>query len=256
MIPPAQREQEEIRRSAREASEKNPKLMMSTYTFSRYREPPETTIFPLEYAYHLLGDVKGKTILEYGCGDGENTVVLANRQARIIGLDISAELLDVARQRLEANGSEGVELLIGSAHSLPLQDESVDIVFGMAILHHLDLEIASKEVSRVLKKGGRAIFQEPTRNSELISKVRLLFPQRADVSPYERPLTHKEIGNFAGSYSYRSKTFQLLLSSLISLVPHWPQAIRLSAKIDEYLLRRFPALSYYGTVTVFEMVKT
>jgi ubiquinone/menaquinone biosynthesis C-methylase UbiE len=222
----------------------------------RYRAPDETTAFPLEYSFHLLGDVQDKTILEYGCGDGLNTVVLANRGAKIIALDISAELLAVAQKRVEANGCDGVELVLGSAHSLPLPDESVDIIFGMAILHHLELELASREVFRVLKRGGRAIFEEPTRNSKLVSRLRSLFPKRAEVSAFERPLTNDEMQQFAAPCRYEPKTFQLLFSSLASFVPRWnKQAVILSGKLDSYLLRTFPSLAYYGTVTVFQMVK-
>jgi ubiquinone/menaquinone biosynthesis C-methylase UbiE len=81
--------------------------------------------------------VKGKSVLEYGCGDGLNTVILANHGARVIAFDISKQLLALARKRVEANGCDGVQLMLGSAHALPLKDESVDIIFGMAILHHL-----------------------------------------------------------------------------------------------------------------------
>lgn len=258
MIELDRREQAEIHRSAREAetTQKTARLRVRPETIARYRAPAETTIFPLEYAFHLLGDVRGKTILEYGCGDGENTVVLANRGARIIALDISAELLGLARKRLEINCCGDVELLIGSAHSLPLPDESVDVIFGMAILHHLELDLAAREVLRVLKKGGRAIFEEPTRNSKLVSRLRRLFPQRAEVSPFERPLTSKEMKEFAAPCRYQEKTFQLVFSSLASFVPRWTgQATKLSAKADAYLLRLVPPLSYYSTVTVFQMVK-
>ena len=256
MISLDRREHAEIVRSAREASQATSHLRVSAETIARYRSPPETTAFSLEYAFHLLGDVRGKTILEYGCGDGLNTVVLADRGAKIIALDISAELLDVARKRLEVNGCGGVDLLLGSAHSLPLPDESVDVIFGMAILHHLDLESASREVLRVLKKGGRAIFEEPVRNSKIVARLRKLFPQRAEVSPFERPLTDKELRQFAGACRYEGKTFQLLLSSLASLVPRWKaQAFKFSARTDARLLRLCPPLAYYGTIKVFEMVK-
>ena len=258
MISLDRREQAEILRSAREAgvAQKNSHLLVRTETLARYRAPPETTIYPLEYAFHLLGDVRGKTVLEYGCGDGENTVVLADRGAHIIALDISAELLDVARKRLDVNGCHDVDLLIGSAHTLPLPDESVDVIFGMAILHHLELDLAAREVWRVLKKGGRAIFEEPTRNSKVVAKLRALFPKRADVSPFERPLTSREMKEFAGPCEYRAKTFQLAFSSLASLVPRWTgEATRLSARADAYLLRHVPALDHYGTVTVFQMEK-
>jgi SAM-dependent methyltransferase len=256
MISLDRREHAEILRSAREAAQTISSLRLRAENVARYRAPPDTTIFPLEYAFHLLGEVRGKTILEYGCGDGENTVVLANRGARIIALDISSDLLEVARKRLEVNGCEGVELLVGSAHNLPLPDESVDIIFGMAILHHLDLDLASGEVCRVLKKGGRGIFEEPMRNSKLVAKVRGLFPKRAEVSPFERPLTEKEMKDFAGRCKYRAKTFQLPLSSLASLVPFGKgRATKLSARADAFLLRQFPFLGYYGTIRVFEMAK-
>ncbi|HEX5834049.1 MAG TPA: class I SAM-dependent methyltransferase [Pyrinomonadaceae bacterium] len=258
MISPRRRERAEISRSAHEAdsAQKKSHLLTSKNTITRYHAPAATTIFPLEYAFHLLGDVRGKTILEYGCGNGENTVVLANRGAKIIALDISAELLAIARKRLEANGCHDVDLLIGSAHDLPLADESVDIIFGMAILHHLDLHLASHEVLRVLKKGGRGIFEEPTRNSKLVRTVRRLFPQRADVSEFERPLTNQEMREFAAACRYEAKTFQLLFSSLASLVPRWSKhAIRLSAQLDAHLLRLVPPLAYYGTITVFQMTK-
>ena len=256
MISVARREHAEILRSAREATQTTSQLRLRRETIARYRAPAETTIFPLEYAFHLLGDVRGKTVLEYGCGDGLNTVILAKRGAKVIALDISAELLGVARKRLEVNGCDAVDLLIGSAHSLPLPDESVDVIFGMAILHHLELDLASREVLRVLKKGGRAIFEEPTRNSKLVTRLRGLFPQRAEVSPFERPLTSQEMKKFAAPCRYQAKTFQLLFSSLASLVPRWTgPATRLSAKVDAYLLRLFPSLAYYGTITVFQMVK-
>ena len=258
MISLDRREQAEILRSAREAGEagKTSRLLVRTETLARYRAPPETTNFPLEYAFHLLGDVRGKTILEYGCGDGENTVILTNRGARIIALDISADLLCLAQKRLEVNNCHDVELLIGSAHTLPLRDESVDVIFGMAILHHLELDFAAREVWRVLKKGGRAIFEEPTRNSKVVARLRSLFPKRAEVSPYERPLTTEEMKEFAGPCRYQAKTFQLVFSSLALLVPRWTgHATRLSAQLDTYLLRHFPALDYYGSVTVFQMIK-
>ena len=146
--------------------------------------------------------------------------------------------------------------MLGSAHALPLKDESIDIIFGMAILHHLDLELASLEVRRVLRKGGRAIFEEPVRNSKLFAWVRHFFPRRADVSPFERPLTDREIREFADRCKYQGRTFQLPLSSVANLLPFWRKpAVWFCAHLDTYLLRLFPSLTYYGTVKVFEIVK-
>lgn len=256
MVSLAERERAEKVRSALAASRTNRDLLVPEATLTRYRAPSDTTVFPLEYAFYLLGDVKGKTIVEYGCGDGIHTVALANLGAKVIALDISAQLLALARKRLDVNGCDGVEFLLASAHSLPLPDESVDIIFGMAILHHLDLELASRELRRVLRKGGRAIFKEPVRNSKLIARVRKFFPRRTDASPFERPLTDLELNDFATPCKQRAKMFQLLLSRCVHSLPFRSErAATVSAHVDAYLLRRFPSLTYYGAVKVFELIK-
>jgi SAM-dependent methyltransferase len=254
-------ERAERERSAHEASQTWSSDTLSYPTDgARYVNPPDDTIHPLEYAFHLLGDVNGKTILEYGCGDGVNTVLLANRGAHVISLDLSPELIAITQKRLDAHKIDsGVDLIVGSAHGLPLPDESVDVVFGIAILHHLDLQLASAEVRRVLKKGGLAIFQEPVRNSTLLKVVRKLIPYRSpDVSPFERPLTDKELESFAADCSsYRSRSFVLPTTTLLNMIVSriHPKSIDDLTRYDAALLRKFPALGYYSSVKVIEFRK-
>jgi hypothetical protein len=108
----------------------------------------------------------------------------------------------------------------------------------------------------VLKGGGRAIFEEPVRNSRVLSWARQFFPAHGDVSPYERPLTNEQIKDFARPHTYHWKTFQLALSSIASFFPVWKRgAIRFSARVDSYLLRLCPPLARYGTVKVFQVAK-
>lgn len=255
MIVPEDRERVEKARSALAAAHLNGHLLVSETQVARYLAASADAVHPLDYAFHLLGDVKGKTVLEYGCGDGLNTVVLCRRGANVIGLDISPELLAVAKERLIANQCDGT-FILGSAHALPLPDESVDVVFGIAILHHLDLEMASREVQRVLKKRGKGIFQEPLRNSKFLAMVRRLFPPRADVSPLERPLTDQEMRNFAGTCRYEAQTFHLILSRLATLVPTIEsRLLKICERLDRNLLRLFPSLAYYGSIKVFEITK-
>src|SRR6188474_2958898 len=100
------RESAEITRSAVEAQFTEPDIAdrVSDCTLRRYRNPPANTWYPLEYAYHLLGNVKGARVVDLGCGSGSNSVHLALREAMLAGLDISESLIRLARQRLEANG--------------------------------------------------------------------------------------------------------------------------------------------------------
>src|SRR4051812_15185779 len=99
----------ERRRSGIEASLTGRKRLLASRTeIARYLTPSLDSVFPLEYAYALLGDVRGRPVLDFGCGSGENSIILANRGARVVGLDISASLIDLARQRLEVNGVGGM----------------------------------------------------------------------------------------------------------------------------------------------------
>lgn len=251
-------EQAERERSAHEATQFADSLA-SPRNVTRYHSPPADTVHPLEYAFYLLGNVKGKTILEYGCGDGVNTVLLANRGANVISLDLSPELIDIAKQRLDVHGIHtGVKFIVGSAHNVPLPDESVDVVFGIAILHHLDLALSAAEVRRLLKKHGFAIFQEPVRNSAVLRQARKLIPYESpDVSPFERPLTDRELREFAADYSdYHSKGFTLPTSALLNLLPGIRRyTAERSLKWDSNLLNRFPSLNYYAPVKVIRMTK-
>src|SRR5690348_586778 len=93
---------------------------LSEKTLRRYQSPPADTWFPLEYAYHLLGDVRGRRVVDFGCGSGANSVHLALRGASLAGLDISESLIQLARQRLAANGVERTaRFVVGSAHDTP-----------------------------------------------------------------------------------------------------------------------------------------
>jgi SAM-dependent methyltransferase len=253
-------ERAEIERSAAEASHANVANLLADETqVRRYLDPPADTCYPLEYSYHLLGDVRGKTVLEYGCGDGLNTMVLARRGARVKALDISPDLIEIARQRLIVNQIAGdVEFIVGSAHDLPLPDDSVDVVFGMAILHHLDLALSAREVKRVLRPGGRAIFNEPVRNSKLITALRNLIPYKApDVSPFERPLTDTELVNYGqGFASYRSRPFTLPTTNLINVLPPLQRRfVHSFNRWDAVILQKLPMLAYYATGRVVELVK-
>lgn len=223
----------------------------------RYMDPPANTCYPLEYSFYLLGDVRGKRVVDLGCGTGENTVLLALKGADVYALDLSPELVELAKKRLAINRapSERVHFMVSSAHVTGIPDESVDIVLGIAILHHLDLKLVSQEVFRILKKGGRAIFQEPVRDSRMVRFLRGLIPYTApDVSPYERPLTTAEIKQFAASFqNLRIRAFGLPHVSIVRMLARnlSPWAHR----SDRRILDGMPILSRYAAVRILELTK-
>lgn len=251
-------ERAEIARSAVEASLTTQTIEpASEYTRQRYLRPPAETAYPLEYAFHLLGDTAGQRVLDLGCGSGENTLLLALKGARLAAIDISADLLGLARRRLHVNRAPEAELLVASAHDLPFEDRSFDAVLGIAILHHLDLSTVAREVARVLKPGGRAVFKEPVRNSRAIELLRRLVPYRApDISPFERPLRDDEIEAFsAGFRKGRSRVFGLPLLRAAELIPGVRSRIDGWYRTDRWLLSHQQWLGRYAAVRVFELFK-
>lgn len=252
-------ERAEIERSSIEASlTPDAALRLSARTLSRYALPPASTPYPLEYCYHLLGDVRGQRIVDFGCGSGANSILLAGRGASVWGVDISADLIRLAERRMAVHGRAGeAQFIVGSAHDLPFPDGSVDVLFGIAILHHLDLQLVSREVHRVLRIGGRAIFQEPVRNSRLVRFVRSLIPYRApDVSPFERPLTDAELQTFAAPFaSVHSRAFGLPHVALGQVLPGVRKRVAWLYRSDAALLRLFPPLSHFAGIRVIEVTK-
>jgi SAM-dependent methyltransferase len=251
-------ESAEIARSQVEASRTQERaLRIGPKVRQRYRNPPLDTPYPLEYAYALLGDVAGQTVLDLGCGSGANTALLALRGAHVYGLDLSPDLIELARRRIAVNQIETpVEFLVGSAHEIELPDASVDVVFGIAILHHIDIEKTARETWRVLRPGGRAIFQEPVRNSRLIRALRALVPYRSpEVSPYERPLTEAEVRTFAGHFhGFRARAFMLPHATLAHVVPGAQKYTEALYRLDRSLLRH-RALQPFAGIRVFEVTK-
>jgi SAM-dependent methyltransferase len=236
----------EVERSAKEASQITVELPTREQV-ERYLNPPSDTAFPLEYAFSLLGDVRGKTVLDFGCGAGENIVPLVERGARVIGIDISPDLIALTRQRLALARLEAT-VQVASAYETGLPDASVDVIFCIALIHHLDIERVREEMRRILAKDGRIILKEPIRFSRTYARLRSLIPARDDVSEYEHPLTRSEFAAIVepfkvdGTRYFRLPFVPLLSRMLKTQGQLW--------KLDRWCLRQLPAASRFATCVV------
>jgi SAM-dependent methyltransferase len=100
----------------------------------------------------------GMTVLELGCGAGYFTQELARSGADIVAIDVSPELLEIARANCSA---PNVRYQIQNAHVLSFSEAVFDSVVGSSVLHHLEIEEALREIYRVLKPMGTVYFTEP-----------------------------------------------------------------------------------------------
>ncbi len=111
--------------------------------------------------------------LELGCGTG--FFLLNLRQAGVLDeghvTDISPGMVAVAKRNAEGLGFS-VEGRVADAESIPYDDNEFDLVVGHAVLHHIpDVELAIREVLRVLKPGGRFVFcGEPTQRGDIVAR--------------------------------------------------------------------------------------
>src|ERR1051326_6699751 len=164
-------------------------LKMPWSNINRYRNPSETTEFPLEYAFYLLGDISRKTVMDLGCGQGLNTVILAALGANVISVDVSDKSLELTYRRAKANDvSSRVRLIRSDAAQIPLSDAEADAVLCAAILHHVDPIATAQQIRRILKPGGVAVFEEPMTGPEWFVRVKAFLPKNCAATDDERPL--------------------------------------------------------------------
>ncbi|MFB6124695.1 MAG: class I SAM-dependent methyltransferase [Halanaeroarchaeum sp.] len=100
-----------------------------------------------------LEPIEGRSVLEIACGTGRFTVMLAERGADIVGLDISGPMLQQGRQKARNAGADDyIEFMRGDAGRLPFPDDHFDVVFAMRFFHLADTpERFLAEMARVSK---------------------------------------------------------------------------------------------------------
>lgn len=198
----------------------------------------ETWIRP---AFAALGEVAGLRVLDFGCGHGMASVVLARRGAHVTAFDLSTGYVSEARRRATANDVE-VEFLVADGQRLPFTDASFDRVWGNAILHHLDLAQAGSELRRVLRPGGVAVFCEPWGDNPLLNfaRRRLPYPGKGR-TPDEKPLRLHDLEALRSFFpALEVHGYQFLSMLRRVLRPGW--LMRRLERCDDWLLSRFSGL--------------
>jgi ubiquinone/menaquinone biosynthesis C-methylase UbiE len=119
-----------------------------------YREEMNDPAF-----FRLVGNVKGKKILDLACGEGFTARILARKGARVVGVDLSERLIEFAR-RLENEEKLGIDYHVSDAADLKefSSDHFEVVTCSMALMDIEKYQDAIHETARVLKTNGRFIF--------------------------------------------------------------------------------------------------
>jgi ubiquinone/menaquinone biosynthesis C-methylase UbiE len=120
---------------------------------------------------------QGKRMLDYCCGNGDDSIFAAKHGAQTVGIDISPVSIENGRKKAVEEGvADRAQFEVMNAEELKFEDNSFDLAVVYGVLHHLDFAKAMKELSRVLKPGGEVICTEALAHNPIIHAYRKKTP--------------------------------------------------------------------------------
>ena len=192
---------------------------------SYYTKKKIGKLFPTEFIVRsFLGNYKNlkkldqdkiinKKVLDLGCGDGRNIPFLNYLGFSVYGLEINEEIINFCRNSLKYNDID-VNLSVGRNSSIPFTDNFFDCIIACHSCYYVEKQESFidniKEISRVLKKGGRFVFSVPKSTSYLVNSSEILDDNHALIrkdpleirngSKIKFFITKKEIISYIGFY--------------------------------------------------------
>jgi ubiquinone biosynthesis O-methyltransferase len=180
----------------------------------------------------LVGDARGRKVLDVGCGDGEFALELTKRGARVTGIDASTAMIQSAKRRAKQHNAD-INFQVAVAEQLPFQAEQFDVVTAITILCFVgDAAPVFREIARVLRPGGRLVIGELGKWSSWAAarRIRAWFGSR--LWRQGRFRTASELRDLAGQAGLVVETVRGAI-----FYPRWRLAARLLASCDPALGR-------------------
>ena len=203
-------------------------------------------------------DLKGKTILELGCGTGVYSVIFAHLGAEVFAVDLSSVAIEVARERARFYGLENnIHFINQPAEALDFRDGMFDAIVGAYILHHIEIDAASRNMQGILKPGGVGVFLEwvvwnPFDTVRLNKMVSRLFPHGdGDFTEDERKLNSNDFAALRKHFTVEVVRFY----TLARLCYFSPSKLTFLMKLDHWLYTHFPPIRNTGGAALIRLIK-
>jgi malonyl-CoA O-methyltransferase len=185
----------------------------------------------------LIGDVKGKRVLDIGCGTGRYCLHLAKKGAKVVGIDSSPKMLEYAQRKITPDCQ--FELHLGTIEDVKFPNRYFDTVVSALTLGHIpELEPVAQEISRVIKPKGKLV----------ISDFHPLWP----ASGHDYTEFIDETGQ-----EYRIPEYTHSFEEYSSLLRKFGLNVKdiKEPKINDELIERFPVLKGYKGIPLAMILK-
>ncbi len=207
------------------------------------------------YEQAIRSRSRGARVLEYGCGASAFVAGVVDDAGELVGIDISDVAVMQATERAAREGRTA-HYQVMDAESLDFPDRSFDLVCSTAVLHHLDLRKAFREISRTLRPGGHAIFMEPLGHNPLINWYRRATPDLRTTD--EHPLLMSDLALAAQYFDSVDVHFFVMFSLAAALLRKTrifrPVLYRLEA-LDRLIFRYLPWTRKYAWQVVLVPIR-
>jgi SAM-dependent methyltransferase len=204
-------------------------------------------------------DATDARVLEIGSQSWEQCLFrYGYRPERLTCINISQAELEIGRTRAATLGM-ACDFRKMDAHNLEFDDNSLDVVFGVAILHHIEFPRAMREIHRVLREHGKILFVEPLRHNPVARTVRWLTPHAR--TPDELPLGRPELRLISRNFevnNYYSEMLTVIGAVVAQAFFTTPvnALTKFCNRADDLLARMAPAAGAYYRSVVIRGTKT
>jgi len=174
-----------------------------------------------ECVIRFLTQGQPEHIGDFGCGSGEMACLLGLLGYRVTGIDVSPDLIELARSRAVLDGvADRVTFIQADGASDDLTTGKFDAVLAMSVMHHMPLSEALSAIERLLKPGGYVAILEPVAYSSALQWIRDRSFVKKEVTTDERQLSSEEIEAIRSRFEVVDLRHFYVAARLRRLVPN------------------------------------